>query len=152
MKLQEIQDPERKSEVCAELIATLPEWFGIAEANARYVAEMKTKETFGAFDRGQSMGLIALRYHFSATAEVWWLGVRAGRHRKGIGSGLLRLAKTRARDRGCTAMAVMTMSPRSPNSAYAQTRAFYRSRGFTPFVEFTDPRHGHSLMWMMLRL
>ena len=152
MKLIEILEPGKKSAVCAEIIATLPEWFGIAEANARYIEEMKSKEAFGAFDKGQAIGLVGLRYHFKATAELWWLGVRAGRHRRGIGSGLLRLAKTRARDRGCTMMAVMTMSARSPNAAYAQTRAFYRARGFTPFVEFTEPRNGHALMWMMLRL
>ncbi len=152
MRLFEIQNPETKSRVYAEIIATLPQWFGIPESNTHYIEGIKTKETFGAFDKGQAMGLVALRYHFKTTAELWWLGVRASRRRKGVGAALLRLAKTRARDRGCNMMAVMTLSPRSPDATYAETRAFYRSRGFVPFVEFTEEGHDHPMMWMMLRL
>jgi GNAT superfamily N-acetyltransferase len=101
MEIAEIVDAEQKSSAVAEIIKTLPEWFGIPESNERYVREAATKDVFAAYDDlNQPVGLIALRYHFQRTAEIWWMGVKPAYHRRGMGTPLFQAAKSKARQKG----------------------------------------------------
>jgi hypothetical protein len=92
MEIVEIADAEQKSSAVADIIKTLPEWFGIPASNERYINEVVSKNAFAAyratrsapalilasnedhimeatakddFAANQPVGLIALRYHFS---------------------------------------------------------------------------------------
>jgi hypothetical protein len=78
MEIVEIVNAEQKSSAVADIIKTLPEWFGIPASNEHYIKEPTSKDVFAAYDNlNQSVGLIALRYHFQTTAEIWWDGCQA---------------------------------------------------------------------------
>jgi GNAT superfamily N-acetyltransferase len=110
MEVVEILDDEQKSSACADIIKTLPEWFGIPESNERYIREAASKDVFAVYDdRQRPIGMIALCYHFQTTAEIWWMGVKPEYHRRSIGKRLFEAAKSRAKENGCRTLAVMTL-------------------------------------------
>ena len=152
MDITEITDPACKSSACAAIIGKLPAWFGIPASNERYVREMASKDVFAALIDTRTIGLIALRYHFQKTAEIWWMGFMPEYHRKGIGQCLFDAAKGRALQMRCTTMAVTTLSPRRPDEGYARTRAFYEHLGFRLFREFNEDDTQNPLVWMVLPL
>ncbi|HZU90963.1 MAG TPA: GNAT family N-acetyltransferase [Stellaceae bacterium] len=153
MEIVEILNAEQKSSACADIIKTLPAWFGIPEANERYIKEAADKDVFAAYDdRRRPIGMIALRYHFQTTAEIWWMGVRPDYHRRGIGKALVEAAKSRAKKNGCRTLAVMTLSPRKPDLNYARTRAFYERQGFRLLLEVDGGDPKNPLAWMTMEL
>jgi GNAT superfamily N-acetyltransferase len=153
MKVTELTDPEQKLRAVAAIITTLPEWFGIPESNERYIKEIADKDAFAAYTEiNELIGLVALRYHFDMTAEIWWLGVNPEYHRQGIGTLLFEAIKVRAIERGCRALAVMTLSPRSAYPPYERTRAFYERLGFRLFIEVNENDLDNPLAWMSMPL
>ncbi|HXZ67094.1 MAG TPA: GNAT family N-acetyltransferase, partial [Alphaproteobacteria bacterium] len=94
-------------------------------------------------------GLVALKYHFGSTTELWWLGLKPEFHRRGIGTSLVNVATMRARERGCEHLAVMTISEWSDDEFYRRTRLFYQRLGFQPFVEFNETDPLNPMMWMI---
>ena len=153
MEIVEIGNEEQKSSAVSDIIKTLPEWFGIPAANAHYIKEAESKDVFAAYDdQGQAVGVIALRYHFGTTAEIWWMGVKPASHRRGVGSLLLEAAKSRAQEKECRALAVLTLSPRKPDLHYARTRAFYERYGFRWFLEVDERYPNNPLAWMIMEL
>jgi GNAT superfamily N-acetyltransferase len=149
VKIVEITNAEQKSNSVADIIRTLPEWFGIPASNEHYIGEAASKDVFAAHnDLNRAVGLIALRYHFQTTAEIWWMGVKPEYHRRGIGTLLFEAARSRAKENGCRTLAVMTLSPRSADSSYARTRAFYERQGFRLFLELNETDPWNPLAWM----
>jgi ribosomal protein S18 acetylase RimI-like enzyme len=175
MEIVEIADAEQKSSAVADIIKTLSEWFGIPASNERYIKEVVSKDAFAAYRAtrpasalipasnedhiieatakddlaaNQPVGLIALRYHFQTTAEIWWMGVKPEFHRRGIGALLFDAAGSRAEEKGCRTLAVLTLSPRSPYEPYARTRAFYERQGFRLLIEENECDPQNPLAWM----
>jgi ribosomal protein S18 acetylase RimI-like enzyme len=146
--IEPMLDAAAKEALCAAIAAELPMWFGRPDSNARYAAGMRERDAFAAIVDGIPCGLIALEYQFGVTCNVWWLGVRPGSHRHGLGRALIDRAAQEARKRGCRQMAVLTMSPRADSPEYHLTRAFYEAMGFASFVEF-EPEPGDWMMWMV---
>ena len=143
-----LTDPQTASTACADILATLPDWFGQPDANAAYQRDIGQKQTFLAMAANRPLGLIALDIHFETTAEIWLMAVRHGHHRQGLGCALMQTALNAARAQSCQRAIVQTLSPRSPDPGYRATRAFYTAMGFQPLVEFnrTDPLN--PMMWM----
>jgi GNAT superfamily N-acetyltransferase len=145
-----LTSPEAASQACARLISLLPDWFGLPEYNAAYVAGVAECICYGAFDElGTCVGLVALRPHFGTTLEVWWMGVAPDQHRKGIGKKLMATAHGEALRLGCSDMVLMTLGEESDDPGYAATRRFYVAQGFRPLVHdhMGDPEA--PLIWMI---
>jgi len=147
--ISETLESTAKSWACAQVIGLLPDWFGQPVSNERYVREIADKDVFSAFVEDELAGLVALKYHFGSTAELWWLGLKPEFHRRGIGTSLVNVATMRARERGCRHLAVMTISEWSDDEFYRRTRLFYQRLGFHPFVEFNETDPLNPMMWMI---
>lgn len=152
VRIDFVQGAGEKSALCADVIKTLPDWFGILEANENYIAGMANRDVFAAYVEGQPVGLIALKYHFNETAEIWWMGIKPGHHRQGIGQELFATAKGHAAAKGCRQMIVNTLSARSSDEYYARTRVFYLKMGFRPLFEDHGENPVNPMMWMILPL
>jgi GNAT superfamily N-acetyltransferase len=151
MRIVEISNAAQRSATVAKIIETLPEWFSFPEANQRYIEGAASKTVFAACDdQDQPVGAMVLRYHFETTAEIWWMGIKREYHRLGIGARLFEAAKSRARQNNCRALAVMTLSPRSPYLPYANTRAFYQRQGFRLLLEVNESDPRNPLAWMTM--
>ena len=67
----------------AALLASVPEWFGIPEANVSYVADAATMPSYLAVDGDDVVGAALVAEHFPESRELHLLVVRRDRHREG---------------------------------------------------------------------
>lgn len=122
-------------EVCATILATLPTWFGMPEANADYARAAEQHPTFVARD-GAAVGLTTITRFGDYSAEVHLMAVVPEMHRRGVGRQMLRAAEEWLIDLGVEYLQVKTLSPSRPDPGYEATRAFYAAVGFRPLEEF----------------
>lgn len=120
----------------ARLIAGLPEWFGLPEANEEYIEAARTKETWTVRDEaGAVRGVTLVEHHFPHSAEIYFTAVDRRAHGQGIGTAMCTAIEADARARGTTLLQVKTLGPSHPDPGYARTRNFYRKMGFLPLEE-----------------
>jgi GNAT superfamily N-acetyltransferase len=135
----------RFAEPCAALLATIPEWFGIPQANAAYLRNLTSMPSWVALAGEEVVGAITLEQHFADSFEVHFMAVRRDHHRRGVGRALLAHLEREARARGARWLLVKTLGPSDPYEPYARTRAFYMAMGFSPLFEsgvlFGDPEN-----------
>lgn len=117
------------------LLAGVPEWFGISEANAAYVADAARLPSFLAVEGDEVVGAALLAEHFPLSRELHLLVVRRDRHRQGIGRLLVDAIQGDLRVAGVRLLEVHTVGPTHESDAYARTRAFYESVGFVAMNE-----------------
>ena len=122
----EISDPDKKQEACRGIIFTLLDWFGMPASNENYINKIVDKDVFSAIAGNEIVGTVALKYHFSDTAEIWWMGIKPEFHRQEIGTRLFEAALNRVKKRACKWMILETLSPKNPDEYYARTRNFYQ--------------------------
>ena len=122
--------------IARAVLDTLPDWFGIPEANDTYVAFVDAHDTWTATTAdGTVVGLISGRRHFPETAEIELLAVVPASHRGGVGRALLDAFEAFHRAGGVRMIEVKTLGPSNPDEGYAKTRAFYLGVGFLPIEE-----------------
>ena len=121
--------------ICAEVLAALPTWFGIADSVAAYVATADTHPTVVAALDGRDSGFLTLVVHSPYAAEIAVMGVLPEHHRTGMGRTLLGAAESWLAARDIEFLQVKTLSPRHPDPGYAGTRDFYFCCGFRPLEE-----------------
>ena len=127
----------RFAEKCALLLAGVPEWFGIPEANAEYLRNLSALPSWIALSGEEVVGAITLEQHAPGSCEVHFLAVRRDSHRQGIGRALLAHLESEARHRGAHWLHVKTLAPSAASPFYARTRLFYQALGFSPLFEST---------------
>ncbi len=127
----EVEGADARSRLCEHVLRDLPEWFGIEDATAAYVRDVRELTTLAVGDDA----FLSLKQHTPRAAEVYVMGVRRDRHRRGAGSALLAAAEAYLRERGVEYLQVKTLGPSRASDAYARTRAFYEARGFVPLEE-----------------
>jgi GNAT superfamily N-acetyltransferase len=119
----------------AGLLASVPEWFGIAGANAQYVADAGRLPSYLAVDGDEVVGVALLAEHFPESRELHLLAVRRDRHREGIGRALVEAVASDLGEAGVRLLEVHTVGPSHEDEGYARTREFYRALGFVAMNE-----------------
>src|ERR1700733_2564259 len=89
-----------KGAICADILRTLPHWFGIPESNAAYERDVETLPMFAAIENEAAVGFVALKRHTPHAIEIYVMGVRPEHHRHGIGRALVERAEAYAREQG----------------------------------------------------
>jgi ribosomal protein S18 acetylase RimI-like enzyme len=115
---------------CAELLATVPHWFGVAEANEQYRRVADRCPTLVARDDHRAVGFVTVVRHSPHSAELHVMAVRPELHRRGIGRELVAAAEDRLRSEGVEFLHVKTLSASAGDKPYLGTLAFYTSLGF----------------------
>lgn len=132
-----IQGPSfEKSELCEPVLRSLPEWFGLEDANQHYLEAIDQLPTFLALDHTRVVGFLTLKQHYPKSAEVYVTGVQPLYHRRGLGRALLFAAEKYLREQGVEFLQVKTLSESRPDEGYAKTRKFYLAMGFHKLEEF----------------
>jgi GNAT superfamily N-acetyltransferase len=119
----------------AGILASVPEWFGIPEANAQYVADAARLPSYLAVDGDEVVGVALLAEHFPESRELHLLAVRRDRHRQGIGRLLVEAVVAELRGAGVRLLEVHTVGPSHESEEYARTREFYLAAGFVAMTE-----------------
>ena len=134
---------DRESD-CEAVLRSLPSWFGIESALQMYVRDTRRFPTFAYVSSGSLVGFLTLREHFPESWEIHCIAVRASDRNRGVGTRLLEHAEDWLGERGAHYLQVKTIAEESPDEGYAETRTFYRRRGFVPlevFPELWAPEH-----------
>lgn len=131
----EVLDPQQKRAIASQVLADLPEWFGIPESAEGYISESEQLPFFAAESDGEPAGFIVLKETSPLTAELCVMGVMKKYHRKGIGRALVDAFKQAARQRGYQYAQVKTVAA-GHYANYDDTRMFYESMGFAPLEVF----------------
>lgn len=129
-------NPVRKSEICNQILRSLPDWFGIESAIRDYVTDVQPMKMLVSIEGNSPVGFLALNYHNKFTAEIHVMGVMPSFHKRGIGRHLISEAEKILRTEGFKFISVKTLSESRPNKEYDQTRKFYYDMGFIPIEEF----------------
>jgi len=125
--------------ICAEILPTLPTWFGFPDANEAYVKTADANTTFVAFDgSGRAVGLTTITRFGEYSADVHLMAVLPDLHRSGIGRQMLNAAEDWLRAAGVEYLQVKTLSASASDAGYAKTRAFYAAVGFRELEEFPE--------------
>ena len=125
-------------EVCRSVLAELPGWFGIAEANDDYIEHAERDPGVVAEADGVAIGLTTIVRHGEHAAEVYLMAVRPAWHRSGVGSAMLAAVEQRLAADAVEFLQVKTLGPSHPDPGYALTRAFYLAYGFRVLEELPD--------------
>ena len=125
------QDPD----AVREILGTIPDWFGIPEANASYIEASRRLPSYLAVDGEEVVGVALLNEHFPASRELHLLAVRRDRHRQGAGRALLAAVEDDLRADGVRILEVHTLGPSDDDEGYARTREFYLAQGFVAINE-----------------
>jgi GNAT superfamily N-acetyltransferase len=123
---------------CREILATLPTWFGIEQANENYIALAERSPAIIASLDGRDIGIVVLVHHSEYASEVYLMAVSAEHHRRGVGRMMLQHVEAALAASGVEFLQVKTLSPSAHDEGYAKTRAFYLAYGFRPLEEFPD--------------
>lgn len=132
IEIQRRQDPS----AVERILHSLPEWFGIEEAVAGYVASASRQDSFVAVVNDMTVGTALLQRHFRESAELTLIAIDAEHRGDGIGRALLDGLESALIADGCQLLQVHTVGPSFEDAAYAQTWAFYLKAGFLPVQEF----------------
>ena len=120
-----IQSPEEKAAISAQILRSLPEWFGLPESTAEYIEACRSLPFWAEYRDGTPVGFLAMRETGPYTAELYVMGVLKEYHRQGVGRALFSSFQeyTKTVDAG-----------RYPE--YDRTRLFYESLGFRKLETF----------------
>jgi GNAT superfamily N-acetyltransferase len=130
VSIAEESDPGQRRRIIEHLTARLPQWFGQPESNRHYAEQAERLGAWVARYDGQEIGLLLLKRHSVASAEIYWLAVDPDHHRRGIGRALIETVERWLTQQNVRFLFVMTLHPDDPYEPYQRTRAFYQSIGF----------------------
>ena len=120
----------------ARLLATVPEWFGLEEANQEYIDDARHMETWSVRDEhGRVIGVTLVDRDFPVSADIHFMVVDRAWHGRGVGSAMLRAVASASRADGVRLLQVKTLGPSHSDAGYARTRHFYEKCGFLPLEE-----------------
>ena len=129
---------------CEAILRTLPMWFGIEHALLMYARDSAVMPTFALSEGSLLIGFLTLREHFPDAWDFHCVAVRADSRCHGHGSRLLAHAEAWLLKRSVRFLQVKTVAATSSSKEYAETREFYRRRGFTPIEVFPTLWDAHN--------
>lgn len=133
--IRQEQEPDEKRRIAAQILADLPEWFGLPESTAEYVRESGENPMWTALLDGEEAGFIVQKQTSDAAVEICVMGVKKRYHRQGIGARLWQAFASDAREKGFSYAQVKTVAA-GRYLEYDRTRAFYERMGFQALEVF----------------
>ena len=133
--VRKIESAEEKKKISREVLADLPEWFGIPESTEEYIRESADMPFWASFSGPETTGFIALKQTSPFTAELYVTGVKKCFHRQGIGRELFHAFYEYAKQNGFEFLQVKTVDE-GRYDEYDQTRMFYERLGFRKLEVF----------------
>ena len=107
----------------------LPKWFN-PEGLENIERDLDHHEGFVAVLDGRTLGFATWHPLDREVAELSWMGVAEEEQGRGIGTALVAAIAEASRRRGHRFLEVSTVADSVAYAPYAETRRFYRARGF----------------------
>lgn len=145
-------DPNTARLICRLITATLPEWFGIPDANLRYAHGMLSRISFAASIDDNYIGLITIEFPSPTNATIYWMAVSKAFQNKSVGKKLLRKAEQYCYEQGYSSLTVETLSPKQNIVPTLKLYYFYERCGFKPLFEMHTYGPGNLMVYMQKTL
>ena len=87
------EETGKKTAVAAEILAGLPEWFGLPESTKEYIEGCRSLPFWRCQSKGRTVGFLALKETSPYTAEIFVMGVCREFHGAGAGRALVLAAE-----------------------------------------------------------
>lgn len=142
--------PSQAETLCREIIAELPEWFGIPSANEHYAKGCLERTSFAVKTDQEYTGMLTLEFPFANNANIFWMGVKRAYQGHQVGTALLNAAIQHCTDKGISSLTVETLSPMQQDPNYLKTYHFYEKVGFKPLFELKP--YGPDLLMCYMQL
>lgn len=134
IKILQEYDEQKKSQIVADVLSDLPEWFGLPESTQAYIDEAGKLPLWYADREGEALGFITLTHTSPDTAEIHCMGVKKSLHRAGLGTLLYQALEDFARNE-YKYIQVKTVDE-GHYKEYDQTISFYKKMGFSKLEVF----------------
>ena len=134
--IREITKADEKSVICNDILRALPNWFGISESIADYVAGVQNKPFYAVFDGGAAVGFVSIKVHNQYTAEIYVMGILEAYQRQGLGRKIVAICEEYCHTNNMAFLTVKTLDEQNPDIFYQRTRLFYQAMGFKPLEVF----------------
>lgn len=145
----ELISPKQAEELCREITANLPEYFGLSECNEHYAQSVGRCVNFAAKIDGRCIGLLSLDFPYPANANIYWMGIMREYQRLGIGHLLIQEAVLYAKMQGANTMTVETLAPTESDKNYLKTYKFYVAQGFKPLFNLKPREYEWNMVYMV---
>lgn len=134
MKIVTVSTVADKARIIEEVLADLPEWFGLPESTRAYIQDGSALPLWAAYDADEAVGFVTLTNSSEACGDVHCMGIKKAYHRQGIGRLLMQALEEEAR-KDYAYLQVKTVDE-GHYREYDQTIAFYKSCGFVKLEVF----------------
>ena len=139
------------ADACEPVLRSVPDWFGIEEANRAYLEAIERLPTVRAVEGAETIGFVSIEQHFESSFELHVLAVRRDRHRRGVGRAMLAAAEAWVASRGGGFLQVKTLSASANCEHYDRTSRWYEAMGFVPQTEFPTLWDEHNPCLQMIK-
>jgi GNAT superfamily N-acetyltransferase len=144
----EVIEIKAADQLCRKIIADLPEYFGIPEANEHYAEGVNTRINFAAQVNNDLVGLLSLEFTYPNNANIYWMAVMRKNQRSGVGAALIEKAEDFAKNKGATSITVETLAPAECDENYLKTYHFYQHCGFKPLFNLKPAGYEWNMVYM----
>jgi GNAT superfamily N-acetyltransferase len=131
---------------------TLPEYFGLPEANQHYEQGMQDKSVLAMKINNEYVGLLALEFPYTTNANIFWLGIKPKFHRCGFGYAMIKYALDYCKQKGFKTLTVETLSPSEKDENYMKTFKFYCKCGFLPLFDLKPNGYEYNMTYMYINI
>lgn len=139
-------------QLCRQITADLPEYFGLSECNEHYAIGVRTRDNFAVKLGPNYLGLLSLEFPYPKNANIYWMGVLHLYHNQGIGQMLVDAASHYASHLGAVTMTVETLAPDESDENYLKTYGFYEGQGFKPLFNLKPAGYEWNMVYMAKEL
>lgn len=129
-----VHDPQIKSVYVAEVLADLPEWFGLPDSTKAYIQEAQALPLWAAHVGQEVVGFVTLTHSSEDCADIHCLGVKKAYHGQSIGQHLMHLLEDHASET-YSYIQVKTVDE-GKYEAYDHTNVFYKKLGYKKLEVF----------------
>ena len=142
----------RAEQLCRQITADLPEYFGLPECNEHYALGVHTRTNFAIKVQSEYIGLLSLDFPYPQNSNIYWMGILRQHQGHGYGHLLIESAIDEAKKQGARTMTVETLSPTESDKNYLKTYRFYECLGFMPLFNLKPDEYAWNMVYMCLIL
>ena len=135
--------------LCREITANLPQYFGLPASNEHYAIGVRSRRNLAAKIQGKYVGLLSLDFPYPQNSSIYWMAVLQDYHGQGVGQTLMKAGCSLAQKEGARTMTVETLSPSETDENYLKTYKFYAAFGFEPLFNLKPQDYVWNMVYMV---
>jgi GNAT superfamily N-acetyltransferase len=139
-------------QLCRQITANLPEYFGLPECNEHYALGVHSRLNLAAKIAGVYVGLLSIDFPYPQNSNIYWMGILREYQGLGVGRQLIEEALGYAKLHNASSMTVETLAPSESDKNYLKTYHFYEKLGFKPLFNSKPEGYEWNMVYMAMNI